>query len=270
MPSPNSRGDLTTERREPEIVAILVAQDEPHYRSTGTTIAVVEQHRLHRHSLLRFTLAVHATILPLNPALPRLPTHSHTREPMTSNFGIFILVVLAVAAIWLAWIWNRLVALRAAVRAAWASVDALLKRRANLIPNLVAVVKGAMEYESGTLERITAERTHASGAEKPAERAAIEEQLAGTVRQLFAVVERYPDLKANAQILSLQDELSSTETDIASARRYYNAVVRDFNILRETFPTVLVAAPLGFKPAEYFELSDEAERSVPSANLDRE
>jgi len=180
-----------------------------------------------------------------------------------------ILIIVAVVALsWAAWTWNRLTALRAAMHAAWASVDALLKRRADLIPNLVAVVKGAMDFESDTLQRVVEARGAALGAHGPTDRAVAEQQLAGTVSHLFAVVERYPTLKANAQILVLQQELSETESDIASARRYYNAVVRDLNIMRETFPNVLVAGPMGFAPGEYFQL-DEGDRAVPQAALDR-
>jgi LemA protein len=188
---------------------------------------------------------------------------------MPPRLGLLVVVVLGATILWLAWTWNRLVALRAAMRAAWASVDALLKRRTDLIPNLVAVVKGAMDFEAGTLERVVTARSQALGATAPGERAAAESQLAGTVRQLFAVVERYPELKANTQILSLQRELAETESDIASARRYYNAVVRDLNIMRESFPNVLVANALGFAAGEYFEL-DDGDRAVPSTALERE
>lgn len=175
--------------------------------------------------------------------------------------------VLVVGLVWLAWTWNRLVAMRARLRAAWAGVETLLKRRADLIPNLVAVVQGAMAFERETLERVVSARTVALGATTPTDRAAAEQALAATVRQLFAVVERYPELRSNSQILGLQQELSSTESDIAHARRYYNAVVRDFNILRETFPNLLIAGSLGFHAGEYFSL-DDADRTVPVTHLD--
>ncbi|HRX19012.1 MAG: LemA family protein [Gemmatimonadales bacterium] len=186
---------------------------------------------------------------------------------MPPRLGLLLVLALGAALVWLAWTWNRLVALRAAMRAAWASVDALLKRRADLIPNLVEVVRGAMDFEAGTLERVVSARSQALGATDRGDRAAAESQLAGTVRHLFAVVERYPELKANTQILSLQRELAETESDIASARRYYNAVVRDLNIMREQFPNVLVANALGFAPGEYFELAD-GDRAVPSTALE--
>ncbi len=180
----------------------------------------------------------------------------------------FVVLLFFGLPIWVMWTWNRLVNLRAAMGAAWASIDALLKRRTDLIPNLVGVVKGAMSYEAGTLERVVEARNAAVTAGPPGERAAAEEALTGTVRQLFAVVERYPELKANSQILKLQQELSDTESDIASARRYYNAVVRDYNIMRESFPNLLVASRLGFVPGEYFDI-DDGDRAVPTAALDR-
>ncbi|MEO5824457.1 MAG: LemA family protein [Gemmatimonadales bacterium] len=179
-----------------------------------------------------------------------------------------LIIVVIVILIRVAWTWNRLTSLRAAMHAAWASVDALLKRRADLIPNLVAVVKGAMDFESDTLQRVVEARGAALGANGRSDRATAEQQLTGTVSQLFAMVERYPELKANAQILALQHELAETESDIASARRYYNAVVRDLNIMRETFPNLLVAGPMGFVAGEYFQL-DDGDRAVPQANLNR-
>ena len=182
--------------------------------------------------------------------------------------GTVLFVVFLAPPLWAMWTWNRLIALRAAMRAAWASTDALLKRRADLIPNLVPVVKGGMSYEAGTLERVVEARNAAMRAGGPAERAGAEEELTGTVRQLFAVVERYPELKANTQVLELQKELSETESDIASARRYFNAVVRDYNIMRERFPNLLVAGPFGFTAGEYFEL-DDGDRAVPTTSLNR-
>jgi LemA protein len=168
----------------------------------------------------------------------------------TASSGPVVFVVFAVAGTiaWLIWTRNNLIALRAARDAAWASIDALLKRRTDLVPQLVTLVKGAMTYESDTLTRVTEARGGAVDAE--------------SARRLIAVVEQYPELKANAQILRLQEQLTETENDIASARRYFNAVVRDYNIHRESFPTMMVASLLGFTPATYFEVDDE-ERAVP-------
>jgi LemA protein len=183
-----------------------------------------------------------------------------------------ILLVLAVLVVlWLGWTFNRLVGLRNRMRAAWASVDALLKRRADLVPNLVEVVRGYMGHEQRTLAAVTAARTDAlSAGGQPSDttgRAHAENVLTSGVRQLLAVAEAYPDLKASDTILKLQQQLADTENDIASARRYYNAVVRDFNTLRESFPALLVANALGFRAGDYFELSDIAERDAPATNL---
>ena len=178
-----------------------------------------------------------------------------------------ILILLAIAIlVWLAWTWNRLVALRAAMQAAWASVDALLKRRSDLIPNLVSLVKGTMTYEADTLTRIVEARGTALGAHSVTERSAAESQVTQQMRHLLALVEQYPELRANENVLRLQHQLTETENDIASARRYYNAVVRDLNIMRETFPNVLVANALGFRAGEYFKVDDE-ERDVPETAL---
>lgn len=169
--------------------------------------------------------------------------------PYIQSMLTTVLIVVAIAVVGLfIWTWNRLVALRAARDAAWASVDALLKRRTDLVPQLVNLVKGAMSYESDTLTRVTEARGGAVDAE--------------SARRLIAVVEQFPELKANAQILRLQEQLTETENDIASARRYFNAVVRDYNIFRESFPTLLVANLLGFGAAEYFEIDDD-ERAAP-------
>jgi LemA protein len=180
------------------------------------------------------------------------------------SIQLLVIVVLAPALLWLAWTWNRLVAMRAMLRAAWASVDVLLKRRSDLVPQLVTVVKGTMDYETDALLRITEARTPDLGA-----RAAAEAKIGGAAKQLIALVESYPTLKANASALEFQKQLAETENDLAMARRYYNAVVRDYNTLRETFPTLLVAATMGFAPGAYFELDDEREAAVPSARIGR-
>ena len=184
---------------------------------------------------------------------------------------VIAIVVVVFVGGWLAWTFNRLVSLQNRLEGAWANVDTLLKRRADLIPNLVKVVRGYMDHEEGTLERVTAARANALRAggapDSTAGRAQAENALTSGLRQLFAVVESYPDLKANESVLEFQRQLGMTEDDIASARRYYNAVVRDFNTLRETFPNLLVAGPLGFHAGEYFEIADIADREVPSADI---
>ena len=185
--------------------------------------------------------------------------------------SILLLALAILVAGWLAWTFNRLVALRNRMRAAWASVDALLKRRADLIPNLVELVRGYMGHEQHTLTAVTDARNEAlSAGGKPSDntsRAHAENLLTSGVRQIFALAEAYPQLKASENVLALQQQLTDTENDIASARRYYNAVVRDFNTLSESFPTLLVASPFGFRPGEFFELSDITERNAPATNL---
>ena len=179
---------------------------------------------------------------------------------MTIAIGVLAGAVLA----WVAWVFNRLVSLRNRLRSAWADVDALLKRRADLIPNLVSAVRGYAGHEQRTLEEVTQARAAALGAgDDRAARAEAENALTRRVHGLIAIAEAYPELQASANFLQLQTELVQTENDIASARRYYNAVARDLNTRRETFPNLLVAAALGFHRAEFFELSDLDERTAP-------
>jgi LemA protein len=182
-----------------------------------------------------------------------------------------VIAVLAVALLaWVAWVFNRLVSLRNRLRSAWADVDALLKRRADLIPNLVAAVRGYAGHEQRTLEEVTQARAAALGAgDDRAARAAAENALTRRVHGLIAIAEAYPELRASANFLQLQTELVQTENDIASARRYYNAVARDLNTSRETFPNLLVAGTLGFRRAEFFELSDLDERAAPDVGAER-
>ena len=185
---------------------------------------------------------------------------------MTIVIALLALAVLA----WVAWIFNRLVSLRNRLRSSWADVDALLKRRADLIPNLVAAVRGYAGHEQRTLDEVTSARTAALGAgDDRNARAEAENVLTRRIHGLIAIAEAYPELKASANFLQLQAELVQTEDDIASARRYYNAVARDLNTQRETFPNLLVAGPLGFKRADFFELSDLDERSAPDVGARR-
>jgi LemA protein len=177
---------------------------------------------------------------------------------------IVIAVVAVALAAWVAWVFNRLVSLRNRLRSAWADVDALLKRRADLIPNLVAAVGGYAGHEQRTLEEVTEARAAAIGAgDDRAARAAAENALTRRVHGLIAIAEAYPELRASANFLQLQSELVLTENDIASARRYYNAVARDLNTSRETFPNLLIAGALGFGRADFFELTDIDERAAP-------
>lgn len=183
---------------------------------------------------------------------------------------IVIAAVGVALAAWVAWVFNRLVSLRNRLRSAWADVDALLKRRADLVPNLVAAVRGYAGHEQRTLEDVTEARAAAVGAgDDRAARAAAENALTRGVHGLIAIAEAYPELRASANFLQLQSELVLTENDIASARRYYNAVARDMNTSRETFPNLLVAGALGFRRAEFFELADLDERAAPEVTAER-
>lgn len=177
---------------------------------------------------------------------------------------VALAVIAAVVLGFLIWVFNGLVQLRLMTRNAWADVDTFLKRRSELIPNLVETVKGYAEYEQNTLDRVIQARNAASGASSITARSDAERTVGAGVHQILALAEAYPDLKAGQSFLNLQAELSSTEKLIANARQYYNACVRDYNIKRESFPNSLLATPLGFKPAEFFELEELGERNAPS------
>ncbi|HEX8770317.1 MAG TPA: LemA family protein [Acidimicrobiales bacterium] len=170
--------------------------------------------------------------------------------------------------LWLAMTFNKLVRKRNQVADAWAGIDVQLTRRAALVPNLVEVVKGYRDFERSTLESVVEARSEALNARGsgPAIRGEAEQGVGGALKTVFAVAEAYPDLQANKSFLSLQGELATLEEDIAFARRYYNAQVRDFNTRQQTFPTVVLAKPLGFHTSEYFQAEDD-QREAPRAQL---
>ena len=159
-------------------------------------------------------------------------------------------------------IYNRMVKLRVMTDQAWSDVDVQLKRRHDLIPNLVETVKGYAAHEKSTLEEVVKARNVAVTAVSPEDKAQAENMLTRALRQLFALVENYPDLKANANFLSLQEELAKIEEAIQQARRYYNAVTRDYNTTISVFPNSLVARQFNFTPKPFFQI-EEGERSVP-------
>ncbi len=166
--------------------------------------------------------------------------------------------------IWAIVIYNRLVRLRQHVRESWSDIDVQLKRRHDLIPNLVATVRGYAAHESEVLEKVTRLRAEAMRGEiSPRGSSEAEAPLAAGLASLFAVAERYPALKADAHFLALQKELAETEDRIAAARRFFNGNVRDLNSLCEQFPSALVANVGGFRPVDFFELESVAERVVP-------
>jgi len=164
-------------------------------------------------------------------------------------------------------IYNTLVRLKVRINNAWAQIDVQLKRRHDLIPNLVEAVKGYMEYEKDTLERVIKARTQAIDASGLKDKAQAENFLTQTLRSLFAVVERYPELKANQNVLRLQEELTSTENKVAFARQYYNDEVRLLNTKIQVVPSNLVASMAGFQKREFFEIEDKTEKEPPKVKL---
>ncbi|NUO20177.1 LemA family protein [bacterium] len=177
------------------------------------------------------------------------------------GFLIF-LGIAAVLVVWVIGLYNGLVTLRNQVKGAWSQIDVQLKRRHDLIPNLVEVVKDYMSYEQETLEKVIKARNTAVAAQGPAAVSAAENQVTGALRQLFAVFENYPDLKANQNVMKLQEELTSTENKIAFARQYYNDTVMTYNTKQELFPANLFAAGLGFKKEEYYQVPEEEKQNV--------
>lgn len=169
-----------------------------------------------------------------------------------------VLGVVAVLVLWVVYAYNRFVTLRNRAEEAWADIDVQLKRRYDLIPNLVDTVKGYAKHERELFEKVTKRRAEAmEGGSSRAEQAEKENMLTEALRSVFAVAENYPDLKANENFLELQRELTDTENKIQAARRFYNGVVMTYDTARETFPMNLVAGVFNFKEREYFELSEE-------------
>jgi len=177
-----------------------------------------------------------------------------------------ILLVLAAVAMYVIMIYNGLVALRAQVKNAWSQIDVQLKRRYDLIPNLVETVKGYMGYEQETLQKVIQARAEAMKASSVAVRAEKEGMLTEALKSLFALTENYPDLKANQNVLQLQEELSSTENKIAFSRQFYNDSVMTYNIRCDTFPSNLIAGMFNFIKEEFFQIA-ESDRAVPKVNL---
>jgi len=175
---------------------------------------------------------------------------------------IVILVIVVIIAAMLVGIYNKLVRLRQNVRESWSSIDTELRRRYDLIPNLVETVKGYATHEKGTLEAVIAARNAAvANTGSPEAQSQTENQLTGALRQVFALSEAYPDLKANQNFNQLQTELGETETRISQARRFYNANVRELNTAIESFPSSIIAGSGGFKPEQYFEIEEAAARA---------
>lgn len=178
-----------------------------------------------------------------------------------------ILALIALPLLYIIYIYNRLITLQNLTKEGWSGIDIQLKQRANLIPNLVEAVKGYMGHERGVLENVTTLRTQCLSSGTMQERAQNENMLTGALRQLFAVSENYPDLKASQNFIQLQESLTSIENQIQLSRRYYNGTVRDFNILIQSFPSNVIANRFQFAPAQFFEIDDAKEREVPTVNF---
>jgi LemA protein len=177
------------------------------------------------------------------------------------SMGLIVVLVLAGGAVLiLAGMYNSLVQLRVRTESAWSDIDVQLKRRHDLIPNLVETVKGYAAHEKGTFENIAKFRSMAMQASTPADKAQAEGQLSTALKSLFAVAESYPQLQASQEFTELQNSLNSIEDNIQNARRYYNAVVRDYNTRVQSFPTNILAGMFGFQTRQFFEMESAADR----------
>lgn len=176
--------------------------------------------------------------------------------------GVIITIVIIVLALALVGLYNGLIKLKNRVEEAWSDIDVQLKRRYDLIPNLVETVKGYATHEKETFEQVTQARTAAMNAQGVHDKQEAENMLSETLKSIFALSEAYPDLKANQNFLQLQDELSDTENKIQAARRFYNGNVRDFNTKLQTFPTNIFGNMLGFKDFEFFEANEAEKENV--------
>ncbi|MGB6938535.1 MAG: LemA family protein [Xanthobacteraceae bacterium] len=170
---------------------------------------------------------------------------------------LIVLAVIVVAAVWAISVYNGLVSMRQRVNQAFADIDVQLKQRHDLVPNLVETVKGYAAHERGTLDEVVKARNAAMTAQGPAQQAAAENMLSGALRQLFALSESYPDLKASANFQQLQAQLTDLENKIAAARRFFNNAVQEYNSGIQRFPANLFAASFGFAPKDFFDLGDQ-------------
>jgi LemA protein len=178
-----------------------------------------------------------------------------------------VLIIAGLIILWVIFTYNRLITLRNRAKEAWSDIDVQLKRRYNLIPNLVEAVKGYASHEKGVFEKVTEARTKAMGAQTVKEHSQAENMLSDTLKSLFAVAENYPELKASVNFLELQRELRDAEDKIQAARRFYNTNVRDLNIKIEVFPTNVVANIFKFARMEFFEIEQTAVREVPQVKF---
>jgi LemA protein len=180
---------------------------------------------------------------------------------------LVVVGLLALVVLWGILTYNRLVGLRNQVHNGWRQIDVQLKRRHDLIPNLVNTVRGAMEFERDTLAQVMEARAKAISATGPADAARKEGELTAVLGRLFALAENYPTLKANENVKLLQEELTSTENKVGFARQFYNDIATKFNTAQQVFPANVIASRFGFTPAELFEITETAERQVPTVDL---
>lgn len=183
------------------------------------------------------------------------------------TFLIGILIIIFVVVVWVIAQYNGLITLRNQTTNGWKQIDVQLKRRHDLIPNLVNTVRGYMEFEQETLEKVITARNAAVSATGIANLAAKEGELSGVLSKLFALTENYPDLKANENVKQLQEELTSTENKISFARQFYNDIATKFNIAQQTFPGNIIAGMFQFQVSELFEIKSDVEREAPTVNL---
>lgn len=179
-----------------------------------------------------------------------------------------ILIIILIPVVWGIMVYNSLIKAKNRTDEAWSDIDVQLKRRHDLIPNLISTVQGYAHHESEVFTKVTEARTQAMQAKSIDDKIESENQLMGTLKSLFAVAENYPELKANQNFLKLQEELSDTENKIQASRRFYNGNVRDFNTKIQVFPTNLIANSLGFKTYKFFEASED-EKELPIVNFEK-
>jgi LemA protein len=184
------------------------------------------------------------------------------------NILYILLGVVAVVIVYIFFAYNSLVQLKEQIKEAWAQIDVQLKRRSDLIPNLIETVKGYAKHEKQVFENVTKARSSLLSAKGPEESAKANDMLTNAIGKLFAVAESYPELKANENFLQLQKELSDTEDKVAYSRQYYNTTVMDYNVRIKTFPNVLIANQLGFKEEEFFKTESAEERNAPKVKFE--
>jgi LemA protein len=180
---------------------------------------------------------------------------------------LFLVLIAVFGAIWAIWRYNNLISLKYQVANAWKQIDVQLKRRHDLIPNLIAAVRGEMQFEQDTLEKVIAARNSAVAARGVADTAEKENVLTQTLSRLFALAENYPNLKANESVRTLMEELTSTENKVGFARQYYNDVATRFNTAQNVFPDNLISQAFKFQPVELFQITEPVEREVPKVDL---